>query len=160
MFYFWLILGIIMVLIGIAGVLVPFLPGIPLAFLGAFVLAYITNFEVISPVTLIILAAIALLSLAVDYFSGIIGARWGKASIWGVFGALLGTIIGIITIGPLGIILGPVLGVLIFELVAKKNVRQATYAAGTTFATSIIGLATGAILAILFAVVLVIALIY
>ncbi len=160
MLYMWLIISVIMIVIGLAGVLVPFLPGIPLAFLGVFVIALVTGFDVISPAVLYFLGTLALLSVVIDYAAGILGARLGKASLWGVLGAVVGTIIGIVTMGIIGIVIGPALGVLIFELIAKKNQKSALRAAKSTLATSLLGIATNAILAIIFAVTLILALIF
>lgn len=160
MTYVWVVISVIIMIVGLLGVLVPFLPGLPLAFSGVFLLALITDFNLISPWILVILGVLALLSVLVDYLSGIIGARWGKASVWGTVGAITGLIAGIVTFGPIGLILGPAVGVLVFEFVAKRDKEHALRAAKSTLASSLLGIAVNAILAIIFVLVLTLALIF
>ncbi len=156
-----IIFSVIMILIGLFGAIVPFLPGLPLAFIGTLVLAIATHFGLISVPVVIALAFLALLSLVVDFASGLIGARLGKASIWGAIGAIVGTIVGILCFGILGIVFGPALGVLLFELLARRNNNsQAVKVAKTTLITSLLGLALNGILAVVYAIVVVVAVIF
>jgi len=160
MTYLWVVISIILMIVGFFGVLIPFLPGLPLAYFGVLLLAFVTGFNLISPWILVILGALALLSILVDYLSGIIGARYGKASLWGMIGAITGLIVGLLVFGPLGLILGPAVGVLVFELIAKRDHRQAARAAQSTLISSLLGMAINAILAITFAITLIVALIF
>ena len=161
MLYFGVVISAILIIVGLLGVLVPFLPGLPLAFCGALLLSYITGFKLISLWSILFLAVLALLSVLVDYLAGLIGARWGKASLWGLVGAITGLVVGILSFGIIGMILGPALGVLVFELVAKRgDHRHAVKAAQSTLISSFLGIAVNAILAIIFMTVLVLALIF
>lgn len=159
MTYLLLILGVIFIIVGVFGVLVPFLPGIPLAFLGAFLLAYSTSFGLVSKNILWLLASLAFLSVCVDYFSGIIGARLGRASIFGVVGAVVGGFIGFFTAGLLGVVLGPAIGVLIFELLAKNGSKKAMKATSSTLLASLVGLIVNSIIALIFVVILTLAIV-
>ena len=150
----------VLIIIGIFGAVVPFLPGLPLAFIGVLMLAYATHFNLISAPVLAALACLALLSLLVDYLSGVIGARWGKASIWGTVGAITGLVVALVAFGPLGLVLGPAVGVLVFEFIAKRDKNHALRAAKTTFASSLLGIAANGLLAITFIVILVVAIIF
>ena len=56
----------------------------------------------------------------IDLFGTLLGAKWGGASRWGLFGAGLGGLIGLF-LGVLGIILGPVIGAIVGELLFKRK---------------------------------------
>jgi len=155
-----IILSIIFIVVGIFGAVVPFLPGLPLAFIGTFLLSYVTHFDLISVPVLVALAFLALLSLGIDFASGAIGARLGKASLWGTVGAIAGLIVGIAFFGPFGLVLGPALGVLLFELVARRDQNHALKAAKSTLLTSLLGLALSGILSLVYVIVVVIAVIF
>jgi len=155
-----LIIGIILVLIGLFGAVLPFLPGLPLAFIGTLLISIATHFHLISVPVLVALACLALLSIVVDFASGIIGARLGKASIWGGVGAVTGVIVGILFFGLLGIVFGPAIGVLVFEFIARHNKTQAVKVAKTTLVTSLLGLAINGILAVVYVIIVVSAIIF
>jgi uncharacterized protein YqgC (DUF456 family) len=110
----------ILVLAGLAGVFVPLLPGIPLAWAGLFIYAIGTGFERISVVTVVVFSVVMVLILVLDFLAPMLGAKKYRATKWGMLGAFLGSIAGIITLGPAGIILGPILGAFLFELLASK----------------------------------------
>jgi len=155
-----IVLGILLVMAGLLGAVLPYLPGLPLAFLGTILLGYGTEFGFFSVTALWVFGGIALASLVCDYLAGFLGARWGKASIWGTVGALLGTILGIGVFGIGGVIIGPALGVLLFEMLARRDHLQAARAARSTLLSSILGLATNAFLALAFVITLTLVLIF
>jgi len=144
----WNVLGIIacfiLMIIGLAGVVLPVLPGVPLAWLGLLVYGLGNGFEDISILTIVIFFILMLLTLAIDFIAPMLGAKKYKASKWGVIGVFLGFIIGIITLGPWGIILGPFLGALIGELIALREPGQALKAAFG----AMLGFVTGSLLKI------------
>ncbi|MGD9117036.1 MAG: DUF456 domain-containing protein [Dehalococcoidia bacterium] len=137
----------LLMLVGFIGVFAPVLPGIPIAWLGLFIYAIGTGFERISVVTIIVFAAITALILLLDFLAPMLGARKFKASNYGMLGAFLGMIIGIIFLGFWGIILGPFVGAFLFELLfARKQTKGALKAAFGTF----IGYIAGALVKVIF----------
>jgi hypothetical protein len=113
-------------LIGFAGIILPFLPDLVLVFLGALVYGLYTGFSTVSLSVVIIFGVLAILSFLIDIISSTLGAKAQKASKWGQIGAVVGGLVGIFTSGIFGIILGPVLGVVLFEILfAKRNFNQA-----------------------------------
>lgn len=158
--YLGIIIGTIIMIIGLVGAVLPFLPGLPLAYIGVIILNYATGGQLFGSATLIILGLIALSSLLIDYFSGLLGAKIGKASIWGAVGAFIGTIVGFSTMGIIGLIIGPALGLAIFELIVENDHQKIIKSTKSTLATSLLGLIAGALLAIVFAVGLALAVIF
>jgi len=67
-----------------------------------------------------------------DYALPLIGAKRYKASKSGLFGAGLGSFLGVMFFGPMGIVLGPFLGVLLGEIYDKKNILKAIKPAKAT----------------------------
>ncbi len=119
----WLLAGALVVA-GIAGTIVPLLPGAPLVFLGLVVAAWIDDFRKVGWFTLTLLALLTLLAYAVDLWATRHGARRVGASGWALLGALLGGIAGLFFALP-GLILGPFLGAFAGEYLARRDLRQA-----------------------------------
>ncbi|MCK4321602.1 DUF456 domain-containing protein [candidate division WOR-3 bacterium] len=124
-----LILSYIIMLIGVLGCFLPFLPGTPLVFAGIFLYAWKTHFMVISHNLLIIFLIIAIITVILDYIAGSIGAKKLGATKFGVVGAFLGVIVGIF-FAPWGVFIGPPLGALIGELIRGKKLLDAMKASG------------------------------
>lgn len=116
-----MVLIVILMIVGVAGSLLPFLPGTPLILLGAFLHAWATGFDPVDGWRLLILAALTALAYALDYLSGALGTRKLGGSRWAMLGALAGGIVGIF-FGPVGIVLGPIVGAIAVELVYRKEI--------------------------------------
>lgn len=128
----------ILMLVGLLGVVLPIIPGIPLSWLGLFIYAAGTSFERISVTTIVVFFILMLVSLAIDFFAPILGAKKYKSSKLGVFGAFVGITVGIF-FGIWGIILGPFVGALLGELISGKGTKQAFGSALGTFIGMILG---------------------
>lgn len=124
---FLLVFCFLLMLAGMAGIILPILPGTILIFAGALIYAIFTNFEKITVNLTIILGILTLLTLLTDYLSSSLGAKKYGASKWGAFGAFIGGIIGIFlasTTGLIPIILFPILGTILAELLSGKERKQ------------------------------------
>ena len=115
----------ILVLIGIAGTILPALPGLPLVLAGMLLGAWAGDFDYIGVPVLVVLGILTLLSMAVDFWATALGARRVGASGKAVAGAVIGTFVGIF-FGPIGLFAGPFVGALAGELLHGRNVGQAT----------------------------------
>jgi len=124
--YVLLILGIILMLIGIIGCLVPVLPGPPLSFLGL-ILLQVSKFGNFSSTTLIVLAAITIVVTVLDYIVPIWGTKKFGGSKYGTRGATVGLVIGLF-LGPIGIVIGPLVGAIVGELIFKDDMKYAVRA--------------------------------
>lgn len=134
------ILALILFLMGFLGLIIPLVPGLPLAWLGYALYAWVGNFQKISLLNVVIFfILIALLSIF-DFIAPIIGAKKYRASKFGIIGASLGIIIGIFLMGPAGIIFGPFLGAFLGELINGKKLAAAIKPAFGTFIGFMLGL--------------------
>jgi len=121
--YVLLILGIILMILGIIGCLVPVLPGPPISYLGLIML-HVTRFGQFTTTVLVSLAAIAIVVTILDYIVPIWGTRKFGGSKYGIRGATVGLIIGLF-LGPVGIIVGPLIGAIVGELIFKDDMKYA-----------------------------------
>ena len=119
-------LAVVLVLVGIAGVILPALPGLPLVFGGMLLAAWAGDFQKISWITLVVLGLLTLLSLAVDFLATMMGAKRVGASRKALLGAVLGTFAGLFLGGPIGLFAGPFIGALLGELWHGRELGKAT----------------------------------
>lgn len=126
-------IAIFLMAIGIVGVFVPFVPGVPLAWLGLLLYAFATHFTAISKTVLLIFLAVVALTSIIDIVAPMIGARRYHASRYGIIGSSLGLMVGLFTSGPLGIIIGPLAGAFLGELMAGKSQYDAAKSAWGAF---------------------------
>lgn len=119
----WLVAAAL-VITGIAGLLLPAIPGALLLLLGLLVAAWAEGFVHVGFWTLAILAVMALLTYGVDFAAAAFGARKFGATPRAAIGAAIGTLIGLF-FGLPGILLGPFLGAMAGELLGRRSVEQA-----------------------------------
>ena len=119
----WWVLAVLIIIAGLAGTVVPALPGVPLVFLGLFVGAWAGNFETIGWTTIGILAVLAIIAWVVDFLAGAAGTRYLGASSRAFWGATIGAVAGIF-FGIVGMLLGPFIGAVLGELSGGNDVVQ------------------------------------
>jgi uncharacterized protein YqgC (DUF456 family) len=140
------ILSVMLVGVGLAGILLPALPGTPLVFGGLLLAAWADGFQNVGVGTVIVLAVLTALAFCVDFVSSSLGARGAGASRGAVVGAALGTLIGVF-FGFAGIILGPFIGATIGEFVARRNLARAGRAGIATWIGFMLGIGVKLMLA-------------
>ena len=118
------VLSALIVLAGLAGTVLPFLPGIALVFAGLFLAAWTDAFVHVGAVALTIIGALAVLAFIIDFFASLLGAKRAGASPQALVGATLGAIVGIF-LGIPGLILGPFAGAVAGEFLARRELLQA-----------------------------------
>lgn len=122
---FYFILSGVLILAGIAGTVVPVLPGVPLVFAGMLLVAWADHFQHIGAFTLTVLGVLCALALLIDFVAGLLGAKRVGASTRALWGATLGTLIGL-CFGLPGLLLGPFLGAALGELTTGRELTHAT----------------------------------
>ncbi|MDP6387709.1 MAG: DUF456 domain-containing protein [Candidatus Pacebacteria bacterium] len=128
--------------------IVPMMPALPYMFLMAVIFGLFDGFVNLTLVNLGVLGGILIASILIDYFSGIIGAKYSGASKKGLLFGFLGLILGFIFLPPFGGFVGLFVGILIAEFIIKGNEIMAL----KTAAGSLIGIATGIFINILLAI--------
>ena len=123
----WLVLAAALILAGLAGLMLPVLPGAALLLAGFVVAAWAEDFRYVGVATLSLLALLGCLIFAVDFVAGALGARRFGASPRAALGAALGAVAGLV-FGPVGFFIGPFVGAVIGELSARRSLHQASLA--------------------------------
>ena len=114
----------LLVALGVAGVIVPGLPGIPLVLAGLVLGAWIDDFAHVGKGTLMVIGLLALIATAVEFAASALGARRAGAHRRAVIGAALGALVGVF-FGLPGIVLGPLVGAVTGEFSARGNLERA-----------------------------------
>ncbi len=122
----WITLGVM--LLGLLGIILPGVPGVPLIFASALVYAYWTNFEVVGGWIIVLLGLFALLAFAADFLGTAYGARRFGASNWGTVGGAVGGLVGTLAgalffgVGALfGLLAGTIGGVFAGEYLRRRR---------------------------------------
>lgn len=118
------VVAALLMLVGLAGTILPALPGIPLVFVGMVLAAWAGGFQYVGWGWLVALGILTLLSLGIDLLAGSMGAKRVGASKWALAGAVLGSLVGLF-FGPLGLFAGPFVGALAGELAHRRDLAQA-----------------------------------
>jgi hypothetical protein len=121
------LVGLALVALGIAGLVVPALPGALFLVLGVVLIAWAEGFERIGWPTIVIAAVLAALMTIVDWVASLLGAKKMGASAWGLVGAGLGLVVGMF-FGLPGILLGPPVGAFALEFAKDPEFKRAARA--------------------------------
>lgn len=119
-----LLLAALMVLAGLAGSVLPALPGVPLVFGGLLVAAWADDFQRVGWITLTFLGLLTALSFVIDFAATAMGAKRVGATKLAIIGAAVGAVFGIF-LGIPGLILGPFAGAVAGELISHGKIEQA-----------------------------------
>lgn len=144
------VIAVALVVVGIAGTVLPALPGVVFVFGGIVLAAWIDDFARISGWTVGVLAVLAAIGFVVDYVAGALSAQRAGATKLGLLGAALGTLAGVVT-SLWGLVFMPLAGAAIGEFIAHRDALRA----GRVGVATWIGLLVGAVakLAIVFTMV-------
>lgn len=133
----WLIAGILLMLGGIAGCLLPLIPGPPLCF-AALLLQQLKEVDPYTANFLWLWAAITAVVTLLDYYIPIYGTKKFGGTKYGAWGSGIGLVVGLF-IPPWGIIIGPFIGAFIGEMIAGTNSDSALKAAFGSFLGFLVG---------------------
>ena len=139
---------------GIAMSFVPALPGLLYMLMVALVFGLYDHFVHMTMWHIAVLATIAIVTMIVDTFSGLIGARLGGAGKWSILAGLVGMVLGtfIIPAPIVGSLVGLFVGILLAEWYRSRNFGQAHKAAAYSFAGSMAGMIIKVGASLLFAI--------
>lgn len=139
LYYIGLVIGSLLILLGLAGSVLPVLPGPTLSFIGLFLVALVRHFSPpLTPTLIIFMLIITMVVTVMDYFIPLIGAKKYGTSKWGIYGSIVGMIIGVF-FSPLGMLLGALIGAVLVEWIVTRKEEQALKAGWGIFIGSIFG---------------------
>src|SRR5690606_15896857 len=117
-------LAAICVVLGIAGTVLPLLPGPGLVFLGLLLAAWADGFQRVGWPVLVLLGLLTAVTILLDWLSGVWGAQAVRASRLALVGAAAGTLVGVF-FGLPGLLLGPFVGAAAGEWLVLRDWRRA-----------------------------------
>jgi hypothetical protein len=132
------VLAILLMLVGSLGIVLPALPGVPLIFAGMAVAASIDDFQRIGWITIGVLGFLTVVAFVVDFAASALGAKRVGASARAIWGAVIGTLVGLF-FGIPGLVLGPFIGAVIGELTVHGGIHRAGHVGVATWVGLIFG---------------------
>ena len=128
----------LLIVAGLAGTVLPALPGLPLVFAGMLLAAWVGDFQRIGGWTVAILAVLTAFALGIDALAALLGAKRVGASRLALLGAAIGSIVGLF-FGLIGLIVGPFVGAFLGELAHSREAGLATKVGVGTWLGMVIG---------------------
>ena len=134
-----------LILIGLAGTVLPVLPGTLLVWGGALLGAWIDDFTRVGVGTMVFISILAAGAWALDFVAGLMGAKRAGASKLALVGAAVGTVVGIF-IGLVGVLFMPLVGAAVGEYWAQRDQQRAAKVALATWLGLMIGMVAKVVL--------------
>ena len=135
-----------LIVLGLAGTVLPLLPGTLLVWGGIVLGAWIDDFARVGTTTVVVVSVLAVLAWALDYVAGLMGARKAGASKQALVGAAVGTVAGLF-MGLVGVLFMPLVGAAIGEYLAQKDQTRAVKVGVATWLGIMVGLIAKVVLA-------------
>ncbi len=135
-----------LIVAGLAGTVLPVLPGTVLVWGGILLGAWIDDFQRVGTTTLVVITVLAALAWVLDYVAGLLGARRAGASRQALLGAAIGTVAGLF-MGVVGVLFMPLVGAALGEYLAQKDQTRAVRVGVATWLGVMLGLLAKVVLA-------------
>jgi len=132
------VVAAVLVLAGLAGTILPMLPGIPILYAGLWLAAAVDGYRHVGLWWMLAIAAVGIVGLLLDFVAGMFGARRVGAQPAAVWGAMIGTVVGLF-FGLPGLLLGPFVGALAGELMSGSSVLRSTHVGAGTWIGLLLG---------------------
>jgi uncharacterized protein YqgC (DUF456 family) len=140
------VLSAALIVLGVAGTVLPALPGTALVLAGIVLGAWIDDFVHVSVGTVVVITVLAALAWVLDYVAGLLGARRAGASTRALVGAAIGTVAGLF-MGLVGVLFMPLIGAAIGEYLAQRDERRALKVGVATWLGMMVGLIAKVVIA-------------
>ncbi len=152
-------LCIALIVLGLAGTVLPLLPGTLLVLGGIVVGAWIDDFARVTTTTVVVVSVLAVLAWGLDYVAGLLGAQRAGASKQALLGAAVGTVVGLF-MGLVGVLFMPLVGAAVGEYLAQKDHGRAVRIGVATWVGIMVGLIAKVVLSFIMVGIFVVALLF
>lgn len=112
-------------LVALAGVILPVLPGVPVAGVAALLAAWMIGFERFGTLALVYVVGLTALSFVLDLIGNWVGTKVYGAGRAGMWGGIVGSLVGLLFFPPFGFLFGALVGAAAFELMAGREPNEA-----------------------------------
>jgi uncharacterized protein YqgC (DUF456 family) len=151
-------LSVLLIVVGLAGTVLPALPGTLFVLAGIVLGAWVDDFTRVGTASLVVVSVLAVIAWVLDFVAGLLGAQRVGASRQAVFGAALGTVAGLF-MGLVGVLFMPLVGAAIGELIAQRDQRRALHVGVATWLGIMVGLVAKVVIAFMMIGVFIVALV-
>ncbi|RVU49431.1 DUF456 domain-containing protein [Rubrivivax rivuli] len=152
-------LSALLIVVGVAGTVLPALPGTAFVLGGIVLGAWIDDFTRVPVWVVVLCTVLAVLAWVLDYVAGLMGARRAGASKQALIGAAVGTVVGLF-MGIVGVLFMPLVGAAVGEYLARKDERQALQVGVATWLGIMAGLLAKVVLAFMMIGIFIVALVF
>src|SRR5262245_17334101 len=153
----WWILSIALIVAGVAGTVLPALPGTLFVLGGIVLAAWIDGFTRVGWPSVTVVSVLAVLAWVLDYVAGLLGAKKAGASKQAIIGAALGTVAGLF-MGLIGVFFMPLVGAAVGEYIAQKDHARAAHVGIATWLGIMAGMVAKVVIAFMMIGVFIVAL--
>ncbi len=150
----WLVVLVGLAVAG-AGVILPMLPGIPVALVAVILAGWMTGFELIDVPTILWVAVLTAIAQGFELLGNWIGAKRFGAGRAGLWGGIIGSFVGLIVLPPWGFLIGALLGAMLGELLAGRTPADAWRAGVGALLGTLAGVGGKLVLVVVIAVVVI-----
>jgi uncharacterized protein YqgC (DUF456 family) len=140
------VLSIALIVAGLAGTVLPALPGTAFVLGGIVLGAWIDDFSRVGPGVVAASAVLAVLAWVLDYVAGLLGARKAGASRLAIVGAAVGTVAGLF-MGLVGVLFMPLVGAAVGEWLSRRDHGQALKVGVATWLGILVGMVSKVVIA-------------
>jgi uncharacterized protein YqgC (DUF456 family) len=155
----WWILSVGLIVAGLAGIVLPALPGTLFVLAGIALGAWIDDFQRVGWFAVGAVAVLAVIAWAMDYVAAVLGAKRVGASRQAIVGAAIGTVAGVFT-GFVGVLFLPLVGAAIGEFMARREHGRALHVGISTWIGLMAGMLAKFVLAFVMIGIFVVALVF
>lgn len=120
-----MLLAVLFFVVGLAGSVLPILPGAILIWVGMLLYGVLTQFATLHFLFFLGQGLAVVLVYVIDYLAGMVGVKKFGGSRYAIYGSFIGTVLGIILLGPAGIIFGPFMGAVAGEMLNGQQLNVA-----------------------------------
>lgn len=135
----WLL--IIALVIGLAGTVLPMLPGLGMMVLALLVYSYYDSWQTFPFWYVLVMAFVAVLGISIDHLAAALGAKRFGVSSRGFWGAVVGGLLGGLIFHLPGLLIGAIIGTVAMELYQKRTLKQSFSAATGVLVGTAVGMA-------------------
>jgi uncharacterized protein YqgC (DUF456 family) len=132
-----IVFAFLLLVAGIAGCILPMLPGVPLAYAGMLLL-HLTDKIHFTTHQLIIWLIVVIVLQVVDYITPLLGSKYSGGTSFGNRGCMAGTLLGMFFM-PWGVIVGPFIGAVVGEMLGGQDLSHAIRAGIGTLLGFLVG---------------------
>ena len=118
-----IVFAFLLLVAGIAGCVLPVLPGPPLAYVGMLLL-HLTDKVHFTTHQLVIWLVIVIVLQVVDFITPLLGSKYSGGTSFGNRGCMAGALLGLFFM-PWGVIVGPFVGAIVGEMLGGQDLSHA-----------------------------------